>query len=40
MIDFDRVDGRWTVPGVWSGAFFMERAGVTVEEAAERAAEA
>jgi hypothetical protein len=23
--DLMRIDGRWTIPGDWSGSFFMER---------------
>lgn len=38
--DFERIDGRWTIPGNWSGAFFMERTGVAAEEAARRAEQA
>ncbi|KAF0175398.1 MAG: hypothetical protein IV086_06885 [Hyphomonadaceae bacterium] len=38
--DFDRIEGSWSIPGVWSGAFFMEREGAQVEAAIERAAKA
>jgi hypothetical protein len=33
--DFMRIDGSWTIPGDWSGTFFMERleAGAAIAEA-------
>lgn len=36
--DFTRIEGTWSIPGNWSGSFFMERAGLAAEEAATRAA--
>lgn len=35
-----RIDGRWRIPGDWSGTFFMTRDDAGAEEAAEREAEA
>jgi hypothetical protein len=37
--DFMRIDGEWTIPGVWSGGFFMERLDAGVEAALSRSAE-
>lgn len=38
--DLMRVDGRWTIPGDWSGSFFMERQDNGAEEEAALEAEA
>lgn len=32
-----RIDGRWRIPGDWSGTFFMTRDDAGAEEAVERA---
>ncbi len=36
---FQRIDGRWSIPGSWSGTFFMSRDDLGEEEAVEREAE-
>jgi hypothetical protein len=38
--DFTRIDGAWSIPGAWSGTFFMTRDDDGAEEAVEREAEA
>lgn len=37
--EFARIDGTWTIPGMWSGTFFMERAGAEAGAAIERTVE-
>jgi hypothetical protein len=36
--DFTRIEGVWSIPGDWSGTFFMQREDAGAEEALERAA--
>jgi hypothetical protein len=38
--NFQRIDGKWSVPGSWSGTFFMERDDLGEEEAVEVKVEA